>query len=153
MSLTFCAKSCSSVSELCVGGGGGGGGAFTVTRAVAVCVPPAPFAVSVYVVESVGVTCCEPFGCTAPTPLSMLTSVAFVVCQVSVVDAPLSTVSGLAVSDAVGASGGGGGGGGGGTVFLWHAPRKMIAPSASTKARHLSVACFNFFLPNHLRVL
>src|SRR5947209_8656142 len=102
MSLTFCENNCSSLAVGCCGGGGGGGGAFTVTRAVAVCVPPSPFAVNVYVVESDGLTCCEPFGCTAPTPLSMLTSVAFVVCHVSVVDCPLLTVSGLALKDAVG---------------------------------------------------
>ena len=59
-----------------------------MTRAVACCVPPAPFAVKVYVVESDGVTDCDPLACTAPTP-SMLTSVAFVVCQLSVVACPL----------------------------------------------------------------
>ena len=77
----------------------------TVTRAVAVCVPPGPFAISVYVVESAGVACREPLACTAPIP-SMLISVALAVCQVSVVDRPFSTVSGLALSDAVGAAGG-----------------------------------------------
>jgi len=65
----------------------------------------------------VGVACCDPLACTAPMP-SMLTSVAFEVSQVSVVDWPLSIVLGLAVSDAVGAAGGGGAGGGGGGVFL-----------------------------------
>src|SRR5215469_6610737 len=77
----------------------------------------------------------------------MLTSVAFVVCQVSVEDWPLSIVSGLAVSVAVGAAGGGGGGGGGGACFLWHAPRKTIPLSARTRARLLSVAGFNFSPP------
>jgi len=99
------------------GGGGGGGGAFTVTRAVAVCVPPAPFAVNVYVVDSAGETCCDPFACTAPTA-SMLTSVALVVCHVKVADWPLSMASGFAVNVALGAGAGGGGGGGGGVVFL-----------------------------------
>src|SRR5207253_11292038 len=113
--------------------------------AVAVCVPPAPLAVKVYVVESEGLTCCEPLGCTAPT-LSMLTSVAFVVCQVSVEDCPLSIASGLAVRLAVGAAGGGGGGGGGGGCFLWQAPRNRIEPSASTSTNHLNVSCF-IFLP------
>src|SRR5437763_13747481 len=116
MSFMFCENNCSSLAEGCVGGGGGGG-AFTVTRAVAVCVPPSPFAVKVYVVESVGFTCFDPLACTVPTPWSMLMSLAFVVCQVSVVDPPLSTVSGLAVRLAVGCGGGGGGGGGGGAAL------------------------------------
>jgi hypothetical protein len=72
-----------------------------VTIAVAVCVPPAPFAVRVYVVESAGVTLSDPLGCTA-TP-SMLTSVALLVCQVNVVDSPLLIVPGLTESEAVGA--------------------------------------------------
>src|SRR5689334_10681187 len=117
MSFTFCANSCSSLTEGCACCGGGAG-AFTVTRAVAVWVPPSPFAVSVYVVVSVGFTCYDPLACTVPTPLSMLMSVAFVVCQLSVAEPPLSTVSGLAVRVAVGCGGGGGGGGGGGAAFL-----------------------------------
>src|SRR5437588_11388605 len=88
----FCANICSSLM-VCAGAGGGGAGAFTVTRAVAVCVPPSPFALNVYVVESVGLTCLEPLAWTVPTPWSMLTSVVFVVCQVRVVDWPLSTRS------------------------------------------------------------
>ena len=51
----------------------------------------------------------------------MLTSVALLVCQVKVVDPPLSTVLGLAESEAVGAAGGGGGGGGGGATFFLQA--------------------------------
>jgi hypothetical protein len=78
----------------------------------------------------------------------MLMSVAFVVCQVNVTGWPLSTVSGLAVSDAVGCGGGGGGGGGGGAAFLWHAPSSIIALNAKTRAKYLKVDCFNFFLPN-----
>jgi hypothetical protein len=69
----------------------------------------------------------------------MLTSVAFVVCQVRVVDCPLSIVFGLADSVAVGAVGAGGGGGGGGATFLWHAPRNMIAVSANTRVAHLVI--------------
>src|SRR6478609_9308282 len=143
MSFTFWANICSSVIEDVGAGGGGGGGAFTVTRAVALCVPPAPLAVSVYVVDSAGVTCCVPLGCTAPIP-SMPTSVALLVCQVSVVDCPLSIVSGLALNEAVGAAGAGGGGGGGGGCFLWHAPRNRIPPSANTRADDLNVNCFIF---------
>src|ERR1700674_4050160 len=74
---------------------------------------------------------------------SMLTSVAFVVSQVSVVDCPFSMVLGFAVSEAVGAGGGGGGGGGGG-VFLWQAPRNRIAPKANTSEIHFSLCCFTF---------
>lgn len=43
-----------------------------------------------------------------PTPLSMLTDVAFVVVQLSIVACPAVIVVGLAVSFAVGAPGGGG---------------------------------------------
>src|SRR5579871_5667591 len=62
----------------------------------------------------------------------MLTSVAFWVSQVSVVDWPLSMVLGLAVSDAVGAAGGGGGGGGGGATFFLQAPSVRTTPNAIT---------------------
>jgi len=69
----------------------------------------------------------------------MLTSVAFVVCQVSVVDWPWSRVFGFADSEAVGAVDAGGGGGGGGATFFAHAPRNMIVPSANTRAPHLAI--------------
>jgi hypothetical protein len=78
----------------------------------------------------------------------MLMSVAFVVCQVSVVDWPWSRVFGFADSEAVGAVSAGGGVGGGGATFLWHAPRNTIVPSANTRVAHLVVviviliACF-----------
>src|SRR5271155_2637922 len=68
---------------------------------------------------------------------SMLTSVAFVVCQVSVVDLPASIAFGLADREAVGAASEGGGGGGGGATFLAHAARKMMVPSANARVRHL----------------
>ena len=57
-------------------------------------------------VESAGVTLCDPLGCTAPRP-PMLTSVALVVCQVKVVDPPGTIVLGSAEIEAVGAAGGG----------------------------------------------
>src|SRR5207247_10405548 len=97
MSFTVCENNSSSVA---VGCGGGGGGAFTVTRAVACCVPPGPLAVNVEVVDSAGVTDCEPLGGTAPTP-SMLTSVALLVSQVSVGDSPFSTGSGCPLTHTV----------------------------------------------------
>src|SRR5208282_209693 len=69
----------------------------------------------------------------------MLTSVAFVVCQVSVVDWPASIVFGLADSEAVGAVNAGGGGGGGGATFFAHAPRNTNRPSANTSVPHLVI--------------
>jgi hypothetical protein len=74
----------------------------------------------------------------------MLTSVAFVVCHVNVVEAPLSIVVGLALIDAVGAAGGGGGGGGGGATFFLQAPSIMTAPKANTRVIHFIRACFTF---------
>src|SRR5689334_3996883 len=139
----FCANICSSVRLLV---GGGGGAAFTVTRAVASCVPPAPLATKWYVVESVGVTGFEPFASTAPSP-SMETSVALVVCQVNVVDSPLLIVLGLADKEADGAGGGGGGGGGGGAAFFLQAPSNITAPSINTSVVHCSLRCFTVFPP------
>src|SRR5450755_3083254 len=69
----------------------------------------------------------------------MLTSVAFEVCQVSVVGWPGSTALGLADKDAVGEFGAGGGGGGGGATFLWHAAKKTIATRVNTSVTHLVV--------------
>jgi hypothetical protein len=87
------------------------------------------------VVESAGETDWLPLGCTLPMP-SMLTSVAFCVSQVSVVDWPFCMVLGLAVNDAVGAAGGGGGGGGGGATFFLQAPSMSTTPSARTRVIH-----------------
>jgi hypothetical protein len=72
----------------------------------------------------------------------MLTSVAFVVCHVSVVDMPFSTLFGLAEIDAVGDGGGGGGGGGGGACFFLQAPNIMIAPRMNTRVIHFTFGCF-----------
>jgi len=68
----------------------------------------------------------------------MVTSVASVVCQVSVVVCPFSMLAGLAVSEAVGAAagGGGGGGGGGGASFFLQALSASIAARAATNAIH-----------------
>jgi len=68
---------------------------------------------------------------------SMLTSVALVVCQLSVVESPGLSVFGFAESEAVGAFGAGGGGGGGGATFLWHAPRNINALRANIRVAHL----------------
>src|SRR5258705_13209461 len=75
---------------------------------------------------------------------SMLTSVAFMVSHVRVVDPPLSTVFGLALSDAVGFAAGGGGGGGGGATFFLQAPNVMMALKANTSMIHCNLLCFNF---------
>jgi hypothetical protein len=74
----------------------------------------------------------------------MLTSVALVVCQVKVVDDPVSTVSGLALKVAVGAAAGGGGGGGGGGVFLWQAPKNIMAPNTNMSEIHFILCCFTY---------
>src|ERR1700751_215889 len=75
---------------------------------------------------------------------SMLTSVALVVCQVSVVVMPLSTLFGFAEIDAVGDGGGGGGGGGGGAAFFLQAPNIMMAPRMNTRVIHFIFGCFTF---------
>jgi hypothetical protein len=72
----------------------------------------------------------------------MLTSVAFVVCHVNVVDIPLSIEFGLADNDAVGDGGGGGGGGGGGACFFLQAPNIMMAPRTNTRVDHFTIDCF-----------
>ena len=120
---------------------GGGGAALTVTRAVASCVPPAPLATRWYVVEAAGATWREPLVSTGPMP-SMLTSVAFVVCQVRVVESPALMVFGFAASDAVGGCAEGGAGGAGGATFFAQAPRNMIVPSANTSRPHILICCF-----------
>src|SRR5208282_2918743 len=70
---------------------------------------------------------------------SMLTSVAFVVCQVKVVDWPGSGLFGFADRGGGGAAGVGGGGGGGGATFFAQAPRNMIVPSANRRVSHLVI--------------
>jgi hypothetical protein len=80
--------------------------------------------------------------------VSMLTSVAFVVCHDSVVDWPALMVFGLAESEAVGAVASGGGGGGGGATFFAHAPRNTNIPSANIRAtpRVIVMADFNLIV-------
>jgi hypothetical protein len=52
---------------------------------------------------AVGDTVTEPFGCTAPTPLSIVTVVAFVLDQVKVDDCPAEMLAGFALMVTVGA--------------------------------------------------
>jgi hypothetical protein len=67
----------------------------------------------------------------------MVTSVAFEVCHVRVVDCPFSIVAGLALMVAVGAAaGGGGGGGGGGATFFLQAESIITAVRATISAIH-----------------
>src|SRR5260370_32527255 len=75
----------------------------TVTVAELIVVPPAPVAVSVYVVVSVGWTGVEPESACDPTPLSMVTVVAFVVLQTSDDVPPEAIVLGVAENEIVGA--------------------------------------------------
>src|SRR5207302_3078932 len=77
---------------------------------------------------------------------SMETSVALLVCHVSVADCPLSMVSGLTEIEAVGDCAGGGGGGGGGAVFLWQAPSIKMPARAATVASTFKDSRFMFFL-------
>ena len=60
----------------------------TVTRALAVAVPPAPLALIVYVVDELGETERDPLVLTSPIPWSMATLVALVVVQLRVEDFP-----------------------------------------------------------------
>src|SRR5712664_3578270 len=78
------------------------GPALTVTVAWLVSVPPGPIAVSVYVVVTVGCTEVEPESGCDPTPLSMVTVVAFVVVQTSDELCPEAIVLGVAENEIVG---------------------------------------------------
>ena len=95
------------------GGGVAGGGTVTVTLASATAFPPGPVARAMYVVEADGLTVRLPEGSTVPTPLSMVTPVAFDEFHESVVDWPRSIADGDALRETVGAGDGAGGGGGG----------------------------------------
>lgn len=67
----------------------------TLTVAEDCAFPPVPIAVAIYVVVVVGVTFSEPVTGKVPRPL-MVTELALLAFQLSVVDAPLATVSGWA---------------------------------------------------------
>jgi len=110
---------------------GASGEVFTVTAALACAVPPAPFAVSLYVTEEAGVTCREPLAETVPSP-SMLTLEALVVCHVSVTDWPLSIDAGMAVRVAVGTAGGSGGG----SLLLAPPPQATKGTESKTTKAH-----------------
>jgi len=69
----------------------------TVTVTVALADPPGPEAVIVYVVVVAGVTLTDPLAGCAPTPLSMVTLVAFAVVQLNVELLPAGTLPGVAV--------------------------------------------------------
>src|SRR5579864_420125 len=84
---------------------------------------------------------------------SIVTSVAFVVCQESVADCPFCMEFGSTEIDAVGDAGGGGGGGGGGAAFFLQAPSIITTPSATTRANHFMRSCFTLFLPNGPRMI
>jgi hypothetical protein len=65
----------------------------TLTVAEDCAFPPVPIAVAVYVVVAVGVTFSEPVTGKVPRPL-MVTELALLASQLSMVDAPLATVLG-----------------------------------------------------------
>jgi len=92
-------------------------------------VPPAPFAIRVYVVEADGVTEREPEDGTTPRP-SMVMSVALLVFQFKTADWPCWMLLGAADKVAVGAGGGSGGVAGCATFasfLLLHATRRKAA--------------------------
>jgi len=86
-----------------------------------------------YVVETEGLTSRLPEGSTVPSPLSMVTPVAFVEVHERRDDSPFSIAAGVAVSEIVGAAGGGASGrrvstaagGGVGCTFFLQAEAEM----------------------------
>jgi len=73
------------------------GTAFTVTVTLAVFVPAAFVAVTVYIVVTSGDTACDPVSVTVPIPWSMLTEVAFAELQLKVAESPAVMDVGCAV--------------------------------------------------------
>src|ERR1700678_2877225 len=149
-SFTFCSNN-SLMLALLVVGVTTGAAAPTVTRAVAVPLPPGPVAVIVYVVESVGFTGVEPCTATLPTPGSISASVASVEVHERVVESPLLMVEGDAESVTVGCAAGAGAafvGGAGRTCFLKPPTnaKTVATPSKSVNFR-IVPACINFLLP------
>ena len=132
--------------SLIAGGAGGvtGGGTVTVMRASATVFPPGPAARAMYVVDVCGLTVRLPEASTVPTPLSIVTPVAFVELQESVAESPLSIADGDTFSEIVGAGVGGAGGGGGvsfaaagggaGVCFLQLVPESIKAVRTMTAA-------------------
>ena len=74
----------------------GSGITFTVIVAAAVTEPAVFVAVMVYVVVVAGETLSVPFNATAPTPLLIITEVAFSTVHASVADCPLVMLAGVA---------------------------------------------------------
>jgi hypothetical protein len=74
---------------------------------LAVAMPPAPIAVMVYEVVTVGDTLIDPLGPTAPMPGSISQEVAFVELHIRVADCPYRMLTGSAVIDTVGGGVGG----------------------------------------------
>src|SRR5271156_4228166 len=148
-SFTFCSNN-SLMLWLFEVGFKAGAAAPSVTRAVAVALPPGPVAVIVYVVESVGFTGVDPCSATLPTPGSMSASVASVEVQLSVTVSPLFTVVGVAFSVTVGCAEVGAGAGAGcdvATCFLQPPknPSTAMKPNANVSCRELRT-CMNCLL-------
>jgi hypothetical protein len=107
----------------------------TVTRALAVAVPPKPVTVIVYVVDVVGFTGVEPVTATLPTPGSMSASVASVDCQLNFTVSPGFAVLGDALIETVGCGAVAGGGGCDlptATVFLHPPATSAIVTNAAS---------------------
>src|SRR5277367_170846 len=148
-SFTFCSNN-SLMLALLVVGVIAGAAAPTVTRAVAVPLPPGPVAVIVYVVDSVGFTGVDPCNATFPTPGSISASVASVEVQLSVTVSPLFTEAGEAFSVTVGCAEVGAGAGAVcdvATCFLQPPKNPSIAmnPNANVIGRELRT-CMNCLL-------
>lgn len=119
----------------------------TSTEAVAVAAPPGPVARTVYVVESFGLTRCDPSADTLPTPGINVTWFAFDDDHVSVVVSPFVIVPGEALSVTVGAVGAVGAvdcaAGALAAVCFWQPAKIKIAAIAIGNAnRHV----FSFFM-------
>src|SRR5215831_2844616 len=123
------------------GGGTSAARMFTVMRADASCVPPGPFAISVYVLDLSGVIVLEPDAITLPMS-SMAMSVALFVCHVNVVDWPCSITAGFAAKVAVGTGGGGGAGGVACAAFLLQPENDNAPAKIAASVNQFHVRCF-----------
>lgn len=82
-----------------------GDDATTVSSACSAIVPPGPVAVAVNVCEALAVIVSDPAAATFPTPLLIVTVVAFVELQVRIADPPCGTLSGWMKNTRVGTAG------------------------------------------------
>jgi len=115
-----------------------GAGACTVTVAVAVAgLPFGPAAVSVYCVVVVGDTVVDPDTATVPTPLSIVTVVAFEVDQLSMAWLPAVMVAGETVRVALATAGGSEGN----NPAPWQPDKNAAQANTALKNRQLLRKC------------